>query len=104
MDDEEVELVNIRVNSLGIIEKPKLTTQTKGGNKPPAGALMDYRQVFFEAKGAFVETPIYDRSKLLSGNKIPGPVIIEQYDTTTVIPSGWQATVDTFGLLQLIRK
>jgi N-methylhydantoinase A len=44
-----------------------------------------------------METPIYDRAKLGSGNMIAGPAVIVQDDTTTVIEPGYAGAVDRFG-------
>ena len=48
---------------------------------------------------ATVETPRYERNRLAPGHIIAGPAIIEQMDTTTVIPPGFSATVDPSGNL-----
>ena len=39
----------------------------------------------------------YDRAALKAGNRLDGPAIVNQYDTTTVIPPGLAAHVDRFG-------
>jgi N-methylhydantoinase A len=46
---------------------------------------------------------VYDRARLSEGVRIPGPAIVEQPDTTTVIPPGWAAVVEATGSLR-IRK
>lgn len=103
MEGEEVEMVNIRVNSLGIIKKPVLKNIKSGAKKPIKEAIVECRQVLFDKQNEFTQTPIYDRTKLLAKNEITGPAIIEQYDTTTVIPQNWKAQVDEFGLVHLRR-
>ena len=40
-----------------------------------------------------VEVPILRRSELTAGQRIAGPAIIEQPDTTTLLDSGWRARV-----------
>ncbi len=103
MENEEVEVVNIRVNSLGLIKKPVLKPIKSGKKKPIKEAIVGYRQVFFNREKEFTQTPIYDRTKLQAKNEITGPAVIEQYDTTTVLPQNWIAKVDEFGLLHLWR-
>jgi N-methylhydantoinase A/oxoprolinase/acetone carboxylase beta subunit len=44
-----------------------------------------------------VETRYYDRGALQAGNRLTGPAIVNQYDSTTVIPPGLTAHVDRFG-------
>ncbi|MHA1171217.1 MAG: hypothetical protein ACTSQ3_03960, partial [Candidatus Heimdallarchaeota archaeon] len=51
----------------------------------------------------FKQTPIFNREKLLAKNTLKGPAIIEQYDTTTVVHPNWKASVDSYGLIHIIR-
>ena len=44
-----------------------------------------------------VPTRYYDRAALEAGNRLAGPAIVNQYDSTTVIPPGVEAHVDRFG-------
>ncbi len=103
LEGEEVEMVNIRINSLGLIKKPKLVRITTGKTTPEENAQVNTREVYFEETNGFTQIPVFNREKLLSQNEITGPVIIEQYDTTTVLPPNWKARVDEFGLIYLIR-
>jgi len=41
------------------------------------------------------DTPIYDRAKLSAGQKVAGPAIIDQFDSTTVLHPGDELTVDS---------
>jgi N-methylhydantoinase A len=45
------------------------------------------------------ETKLYERDKLEAGDRLEGPAVVFQYDTTTVIPPGWVAAVDGWGNL-----
>jgi len=88
-----VEFVTYRVKGLRPIRKHDLArvpvTQRGGALAPTAR-----RQVFFDAAVGFVACPIYDRAQLVPGDQITGPAIIEQMDTTTVIPPAFSARVD----------
>ena len=42
-------------------------------------------------------TRFYEREQLIAGNRIEGPAVINQYDTTTVVPPGLVAEIDGFG-------
>lgn len=91
-----VELVNLRVIAMGIIPKPDLAEITRKGTlkdarKPP-------RKVWFKDVG-FVETQIYERDRLPVGARFEGPAIIEQPDTTTVMPPRTRCQVDRYGNL-----
>ncbi len=54
--------------------------------------------------GAWHEATIHQRDALGHGRRIAGPAIVEQPDTTTIIPNGWLAAVDALGNLVLERK
>src|SRR5205085_5530687 len=57
------------------------------------------REVVFDVGGRpeRLVTPFYDRERLPAGSKIAGPAVIEQYDSTTVVPPGLTAEIDRFG-------
>ena len=61
-----------------------------------------FKQLFFVASGTrtadyLVVAVLYDRTALKAGNRLDGPAIVNQYDSTTVIPPGLTAHVDRFG-------
>jgi N-methylhydantoinase A len=61
----------------------------------PQQALRQTRPVFFN--GAFVETPIYDGSRLAAGATVAGPGLIEEPFTVVVVPPGQRARLDEHG-------
>lgn len=69
------------------------------GTADPSPALKGTRKVYFEEAGDYVDCVTYERSRVAAGNVISGPAIIEQMDTTTVLPPGETAKVDRFGTL-----
>ncbi len=91
-----VEIVNLRVIAMGIIPKPDLTRiDTKGALED---ARKPSRKVWFRDVG-FVETDIYERDGLPVGATFDGPAIVEQPDTTSVLPPRTQCRVDEYGNL-----
>ena len=96
MPDEAVEIINLRVEAIGIMEKPRFRKIGKKAMKLD-DALLEKRLVYFESENDFIETPVFIREKLAAGITIEGPAIIEQYDTTTVIYPGWRAFIDDYG-------
>ncbi len=90
------EIVNLRVVVRGLIEKPDLPRLKKTGTLK--AARKPARKVWFRDKG-FIKTNIFERSLLPVGSKIDGPAIIEQADTTTVMPPGTHCQVDKYGNL-----
>jgi N-methylhydantoinase A len=61
------------------------------------------RRIVPTAGGGAVDAAIHHRWSLAAGNTIVGPAIVEQSDTTTVVPHGWRATVDAAGNLMIER-
>jgi N-methylhydantoinase A len=92
---EPVELVSLRLTSIGRIAKPPLRILEPGGDPTPK----EHRPVFFAETGDYVDCPIYDRYALAGGAKFPGPAIVEEFDSTTVVHPGFAVTVDVNGNL-----
>ena len=89
-----VEFINLRVRAIGRIPSLNLPKE-KGAPKPLSKAMKDKRPVYFRDKG-FVEVPIYERDRLGSGTKIPGPCLIEETISTALIPEGYAGRIDEF--------
>ncbi len=101
MPGAELELINIRLQSMGETEKPKF--QPSPGSGPDASkALKNNRDVFFEGKT--VSTPVYDGLLLKHGNMIFGPAIVEEPTTTIVVPPDFDLTCDSFENYVMYRK
>jgi N-methylhydantoinase A len=101
--DETIEIVNARLNATGLVKKPRLRSFEVYDSTPSQHSLSEKRQVFFENPGDQIECPVYIREKLRAGNKIAGPAVIEQYDSTTVVYPMWNVLVDEYGNLRLTR-
>ncbi len=91
-----LELINVRVKSVGLAEKPALPRLQAGGTDPGA-ALKGRRRVFLPERVAFGEAPVYDGHRLRAGNVIPGPALIERTDTTIFVSESFSARVDGLG-------
>jgi N-methylhydantoinase A len=66
-----------------------------------SGALKGKRRVYSVALGDFAETLIYDRYRLAPGAKLDGPAIIEERESTVVVPDAAVVTVDAYGNLSI---
>ena len=84
---EPVEFVTLRLTAVGRIAKPKLP-ELPAGRRDVEAARRAVRQVYFAEAGGFVDCPSYDRYRLPAGGVIEGPAIVEEMDSTTVIPPG----------------
>jgi N-methylhydantoinase A len=95
---EPVELVSVRLTSIGRIAKPPVRPLDPGGAEPK-----EQREVYFAEAGGYVDCPIYDRYALGAGAAFAGPAVVEEFDSTTVVHPGFAVTVDGTGNL-LIEK
>ena len=66
------------------MRKPPFEPIAAGGADAAGGRLRGTRPVYFAEAGGHVDTPTYDRARLVAGNRIAGPALIEEYASTTV--------------------
>jgi N-methylhydantoinase A len=97
--EERAEIVSLRSTVTGVMRKPELPRMKRGGSKPEAAAFTGRRQVYFGEAGGFVETATYARDRLLAGNRIAGPALVEEHASTTVLRPGDTMEVDDLGNL-----
>lgn len=93
MPSDTVQIVNLRLTSIGLLPKPVLHEEMPGGTDA-SGAWKGRRRVYMD--GQWIEVPIYERKTLRYENKIIGPAIIEQLDSTTVLFKGYEIVVDRY--------
>jgi N-methylhydantoinase A len=98
--EDAVELVNVRLAAIGVTPRPRRAPLPQGTRETPS-ALKGSREVWFSEVGGWRETRVLDRTKLLGGNVIAGPAIVEEHDASTLVHPGWEATVDQHGNLLL---
>ena len=95
-EGEPTQLITFRVEALGHTPKVTLSRYPSDG-EDPRKALIDEREVYFSRdNGETAGCPIYDRDRLTPGNRITGPAIVEQMDSTTVILHGQNAIMDEY--------
>lgn len=87
------QLVNVRVIARGLPEAPRMPERLK-----LAGMSNDYtndaqRDVYFGTDRGWASVPIVSRQDLAEATT-EGPLIVEEYDSTTVVPPGWNASAD----------
>ena len=100
--ERPVQIVNYRVSAVGLSDKPEVDhIQERSASVPKEN---EVRQVRFEKQCKFIETPVYLRDDLPSDCVLQGPAIIEQMDSTCVIPPGWTALSDQYGNILVERK
>ena len=88
--DAPVEIINIRAIGIGRIDELQWP-EAEQGDGDASAALIETRDVVFDVDGEATScpTPFFDREGLRAGDRIDGPAIVEQYDTTTIVPPGF---------------
>lgn len=97
--DANVELTDLRVRAMAASGRSlarenrnavEWVSEVKDANKGT-------RKAYFDGAGDFVECDTYDRDRLATGSRIIGPAIIEQIDTTIVVPPNYVGETDSYG-------
>jgi N-methylhydantoinase A len=96
--EELKEIVSLKLIGIGKITKPALEQIPQGDETPPATAKLTERDVYI-GNGKYMPFSIYQRDKLLAGNIIPGPAIIEEITSTTIVERAQVCQVDEYGNL-----
>ena len=92
-EGEMVEIVTLRVTVVAPVDPPQIP-QEPLGLADASAAMLGRKQVWFKQETQL--TTLYDREKLRPGHQFGGPAIVFQYDTTLVIPPGWETAVDSY--------
>jgi N-methylhydantoinase A len=100
--DVAIEVVTWRLaaSATTSVVEPDTTLAAATGSPEPA----KYRPVVFGRGQAAVDTPVYRRSDLGAGAIFPGPAIVEERETTSVIRPGWDVEVAPDGSLIATRR
>ena len=98
--DRPVEIVSYRLRLRVDVPKFEQREEVSSLRCPAENARKGARAVWLDGARATMSV-LYERDKLDPGATLSGPAIVEQFDTTTVVPPGWSATVDSFRNLVL---
>ena len=96
MEEEAVELVNVRVTATLAVEKPALEEAAAEGDGR-AGR----RRASFDEE--WTEVDVFDRTEMGAGSEVSGPALVELPEATCVVAPGWSGRVDEAGSLILER-
>ena len=97
MDDEPVELVNLRLVATVPVEKPGL-------DEPAAEVEAEDERREANFDGEWREVPVFDRERMGEGSEVSGPAIVEFKESTCVVRPGWSGAVDGVGTLVLEKQ
>jgi N-methylhydantoinase A len=96
--DEPVELVNVEVVGRGLPETPRVPERLQHASHREV--TFTPRQAYFGEQHGWMETQVIDRNQL-TDSPLPGPLVIEEYDATCVVPPGVDAHLDAAGNIVL---
>lgn len=97
-DNQPVEIYQLLLSAIGKTPKPAFIPATVMNPDPGTPASM--REVYFGETG-WITTPVYDRDLLPAGATFDGPAIVDQLDSTTVVPPRTTAEIDGWGNIRI---
>jgi N-methylhydantoinase A len=99
--EEPVELVSLEVIGRGIPDTPRAASAAAAGLAPDIAIADQRRRAFFGSARGWLDARVINRSDLASPHE--GPCIVEEYDTTCLVPPGWTARLDRHGNIVMSR-
>jgi N-methylhydantoinase A len=100
---EHTEVVACRVRGVLDVGKPALAQFSPADSTTGTAGPATVRPAYDFATSQLVATPVYHRDSLAPGARLPGPAIITEGTSTTVVASGQEFEVDSGGLLRIRR-
>ncbi len=94
-----IEFISLHVGALVPTSKPDLQQVGQGGG--PAPTARTHRPVYFGTLGTRLDTPIYRREDLPTGFACDGPLVIEEYTSTTLVGPDDHVVVGALGELHI---
>ncbi len=101
--DVPVDLINVRLQAVGVTEKPDFREQVYAGADASA-ALKGERDMYIFSEKAFKPVPVYDGHAMRFGNRVNGPAMIEQVTTAILVSDNYDCVVDKFGSFAVFEK
>jgi len=98
-----IEIINVRVQAIGITDKPTYRQESWSG-VDASGALKGKRSMYIPETKSFRETPVYDGHQMHYGNRITGPAMIEQETTAIFVSDSYDCAVDALGSFVIWQK
>ena len=97
-----MELVNLECSVIGHLPRPP-QPELQGPANPPAAVPESLRPMLFSADGDWQSTAVFNGNRLLPGQTVQGPCVIEEDTTNIVVPPGWQATLEPSATYRVTR-
>lgn len=102
-ENTPVEIINVRVQAVGLTDKPSHRKERWAGADASA-ALKGERRIYIPETKAFASVALYDGHRMGYGNRIHGPAMIEQETTAIFVSASFDCVVDGYGSFALFRK
>ena len=96
-----LEIVTLRVRATAATPRPKLGAARSLSKRIDRAAVLGRRDIWWAERRRTVSTPVYDGERLVPGNRIEGPTVIETSQTTVVVPPGRSVSVDRYGNFEI---
>ena len=96
------QLVNIRVIARGFSQEPRVPDQLEVPGNAGINSTSN-RKAYFGPNVGWMDTPVIDRAALDASIRI-GPTIVEEYDSTCIVPPGWNVSIDRWKNIVLERS
>ena len=100
----QLELVVFRLRARALTPQPKLVFSKKSSKTMAKSAIRKKRDIYWPDLKKHRATPVFDGEKLISGNQIKGPAIVETADPTVVVHPGTTLRLDALGNFELTFK
>ncbi len=98
-----VEIINVRLQAIGITEKPAYSVESYAGTDPTP-ALKGEREIIVPETGEKKAVPVYDGHSTRFGYQIKGPAIIEQENTSILVTASYDCVCDQYGSFAVYQK
>ncbi|HXH02936.1 MAG TPA: hydantoinase/oxoprolinase family protein [Candidatus Competibacteraceae bacterium] len=98
-----VEVVNLETVVIGQVSRPE-PPPLCAGDGDPGRALSGSRPMLFGESGHRIDTPVYQGERLLAGDRIAGPAVIEEATTNILVRPGWTAVLESSGAYRMSRN
>ena len=96
-----LEIVVCRLRARALTPQPRLVRARKTSFRIPVAAVRKKREIYWPDLKKKRPTAVYDGERLVSGNSVPGPAIVETSDTSVVVPPGAKLRLDELGNFEL---
>lgn len=96
--EASVEIFRLNLTAIGTVPKAEAERRPETGQPPVA---VGRRMVYFDSSEEPFDTPIYEHQKLSAGSKLEGPLVIEQSDSTVLVPPDCRVEIDAWSNIHI---